>query len=138
MPAIDNVTLITIQGLQAYRPDREEWTSFGELYSKWAAKAKQHRHEVFWLMGEERDAQNAVILAAIAHIWETHSPAVATWIMSYFREMQHPTLDGLSELGETCPDETILPLAPPEPVGDLLGIERLKEAVDSISNDRRA
>ena len=133
--ALDNVMLITIQGLERFRPAREEWTSFGELYSKWAANAKQHRHEVFWLMGNECNAQNAVILASIAHMRETHGSAVFTWLANYFREMQQPTLDGLSDLAESCPDKSILPLAPPEPVRDLLGTEALREATDARTVD---
>lgn len=133
--ALDNVMLITIQGLERFQPAREEWTSFGELYSRWAANAKEHRHEAFWLMGSERDARNAVILAAIAHVRETHGPAVFSWLANYFREMQQPTLNGLSDLAETCPDESILPLAPPEPVRDLLGTEALEEALDARTTE---
>lgn len=127
--AMDNVMLVTIQGLESCRPAREEWTSFGELYGKWAANAKKNSHQVFWIMDSERNAQNAVCLAAIVHITETHGPAVGSWLVQYFKEMQHPTLDGLSELAEGCPDETILPLAPQEPVRDLLGMERFNAAM---------
>ena len=127
--SLDNVMLITIQGLEFCRPAREDWTSFGELYGKWDANAKKNSHQVFWIMDSERNAQNAVCLAAIAHITETHGFAVGSWLVRYFREMQKPTLDGLTDLVEGCPDKSILPLAPKEPVEDLLGMERFKAAL---------
>ena len=137
MTVLDNVMLVTIQCLKAFRPGREEWTSFGELCGKWATNAKKNRHAAFWLVSSERQAQNAVCLAAIEHIMETHSQAVGAWIIRYLREMQRPTLDGLTELAEECPDKSILPLAPPEPMVDLLGSESLKEALgyDAQSSD---
>ena len=140
MTVLDNVMLITIQGLKPFRPTREEWTSFGELCGKWAANAKTNRHAAFWLMSSEHQAQNAVCLAGIEHIMETHGHAVGAWILSYLREMQRPTLDGLTELAEMCPDESILPLALPEPMRDLLGSENLREArrCDAKPSDRRA
>ena len=132
MTPIDNVTLITMSALDSCRPAREEWTSFGELYGKWAANAKKNSHQVFWIIDSERKAQNAVCLAAIAHIMETHGRAVGSWLVRYFKEMQHPTLDGLRDLAEGCPDESILPLAPQEPVRDLLGMERFKTAMQHV------
>ena len=129
MTVLDNVMVITIHSLALFRPAREEWTSFGELCGKWATNAKKNRNAAFWLMSSEHRAQNAVCLAAIHHIMETHGQAVGAWIMRYLREMQSPTLDGLTELAEKCPDESILPLAPSEPMRDLLGSESLKETL---------
>jgi len=125
MRKLDNVMLVTIDALQSCRPKKDEWTSFGELYGKWAANAKTDRYSVFGMLIEERDAKNAVLLAAILHVNETHGSAATEWLMALFGG-RGKSLEELTKICASCPDKSLLPLTPPEPVEDLLGIEELK------------